>query len=105
MNFKDFEVGFASYCKNKIMPKLPKTRDRWTLGAFLGALALRGEALLRNMPPMILNAGIIDVNGNIDIDLLEKVGGSGFDYQPTLDIWKLTFTREDFNELIAILRG
>lgn len=104
MNIKDFEVGVASYCKDKVMPKLTSSWDRLVLGAFIGALGLRFETLIQNIYPAVVSAGIIDANGNIDLDMLEKIGNSGFEYQPTLEIWKLKFSGEDFKDFIAHLR-
>ena len=80
-------------------------RDKWLFEAFLVSLGIKFEALIQTIAPFIVNVGIIGANGNIEIDLLEKVGNATFDQQPTLDLWKFTFAKEDFADFVRHLRG
>ena len=105
MNLKDLELGVVSYCEQKIAPVLPSTLDKWILYAGLAAGGLKMEKMIQSIAPAAAQAGIIDANGNIDLDFLEKVGTAAFQKQPKIQIWKLTFGQDDFADFIRHLRG
>lgn len=105
MNLKDLELGIVSYCEQKVAPALPSTLDKWLLYAGLATCGLKMEKVIQSIAPAAAQAGIIDADGNIDLDFLEKVGTAAFQKQPKVQIWKLTFGQDDFAEFIRHLRG
>ena len=105
MNIKDFELGIVSYCEQKVAPALPSTLDKWLLYAGLAVCGTKLEKMIQSIAPAAAQAGIIDTDGNINIDLLEKIGTVAFQKQPKVQIWKLMFGQEDFSDFILHLRG
>ena len=105
MTLKDLELGIVSYCETKIAPVLPSTLDKWLLYAGLAVCGTKMEKTIQTIAPAAAQVGIIDADGNIDLDLLEKVGTAAFQKQPKVQIWKLTFGQEDFSDFIRHLRG
>lgn len=105
MNIKDLELGIVSYCEQKVAPALTSTLDKWLLYAGLAAGGLKMEKMIQSIAPSAAQAGIIDTDGNIDLDFLEKVGTAAFQKQPKIQIWKLTFGQDDFAYFIRHLRG
>ena len=105
MTLKDLELGIASYCEQRIAPQINSTLDRWIFFAGLGLLGTKLEAALQAIAPAAAGFGLIDGDGNIDLDLLERIGTDAFAKQPKVSIWKLTFAKEDFEDLMRHLRG
>ena len=105
MNIKDLELGIVSYCEQKVAPVLPSTMDKWLMYAGLAFFGTKMEKTIQSFAPSAIQLGIIDADGNIDLDLLEKVGSAAFQKQPKIKIWKLTFGQEDFAGFICHLRG
>lgn len=105
MNLKDLELGIVSYCETKIAPALTSTLDKWLLYAGLAAGGAKLETTIQSIAPSAAKIGIIDADGNVDLDWLEKVGNAAFQKQPKVQIWKLTFGQDDFADFIRHLRG
>ena len=105
MNIKDLELSIVSYCEQKVSPVLPSTLDKWLLYAGLAVCGTKMEKIIQSIAPAAAQAGIIDADGNIDIDLLEKIGTVAFHKQPKVQLWKLTFGQDDFADFIRHLRG
>ena len=105
MNLQEFELATVSYCETVVAPQLTSSLDRFFLFFALGAAGGKLEAALQKIAPAAASIGLIDANGNIDLDLLAKAGYAAFERQPKITIWKLTFTREDFSDFIRHLRG
>ena len=101
MNLKDLELGIVSYCESMVAPHIRSTLDKWIFFAGLGVLGTKLESEIQKIAPEI---GLVDGDGNINIDLLEKIGLSAFEKQPKVEIWKLTFVKEDFSDFIRYLR-
>ena len=105
MNIHEFEIKLVSYCKEKVAPKLKTDFDRFLMYGALGVLDAAVPSLMRKYGAAMQDFGVIDAEGKVNIDLLEKFGTSAFEGQPTLNIWKITFEREDFDKFIEHLRG
>ena len=105
MKLKDLELGIVSYCEQRIEPQNNSTHDRWIFFAGIGLLGSKLEAAIQTLAPSAAGFGLIDGDGNIDLDLLERVCIDAFEKQPKVSIWNLTFTREDFADLMRHLRG
>lgn len=104
MTIKDLELGITSYCEQRIAPMLHSTLDKWALFFGLGILGTKMESLFQSVAPMASAAGIIDGDGNIDLGMIENVGYEAFQKQPKIQIWKLTFAKEDWGDFIRFLR-
>lgn len=104
MTLKDLELGITGYCEQRIAPMLRSSVDKWALYFGLGILATKMEALFQTVAPMASAAGIIDGDGNIDLGLLENVGYAAFEKQPRVQLWKLTFAKEDWGDFIRFIR-
>ena len=105
MTLKDLELGIVSYCELRVAPALRTSLDKWLLYLGLAAVGSKLEAVAQALAPVAEGAGLIDTDGNVDLDWLEKVGLAAFEKQPKVQIWKLTFIREDFSDLMRHLRG
>ena len=105
MKLKDLELGIMSYSELRIAPALHSTLDKWLLYAGLAALGSKLESAVQAIAPAAEGAGLIDADGNIDLDWLEKIGLAAFEKQPKVQIWKITFIREDFSDFMRHLRG
>lgn len=68
-------------------------------------MGAKTEAIVNAFAPTAASIGIIDAAGNIDLDVLEKLGNAAFEKQPKVTLWKLTFSKEDFADFIQHLRG
>lgn len=105
MKLKEFEMGVASYCEKYVAPQLPSAGSRWLMYFGLGVAGLRSEAAFQAIAPTLASVGIIDAEGNINLELLEKAGLEAFEKQPRVDILGCTFFREDFCQFMKHLRG
>ena len=105
MKLKEFEEGIRSYCENRVIPALRTSFDKWILYVVLGIVKERPEFITQKITPILSCAGLVSEDGEVDLDLLEKVGKEAFEKQPRLDIWKITFKREDFSDFIRFLHG
>ena len=104
MNLKDLELGIVSYCEQKVAPVLPSTVDKWLMYAGLAVCGTKMEKMIQSIAPAAAQIGFIDADGNIDLDLLEKVGTAAFQKQPKVQLWKLTFGQDDFADFIRHIR-
>ena len=105
MKLKDFEMGVLSYCAKYVAPQLRTTGSKWLMYFGLGVAGLRSEVAFRQIAPTLAAVGVIDEEGNIDLDLLEKAGLEAFEKQPRVDILNCTFFRNDFVNFMRHLRG
>lgn len=105
MKLKDFELGVTSYCEKRVAPALPSSLDRWVLFAGLAVAGAKFEGFIQKIIPTAAAIGLIDGEGDVNLDLLEQVGYAAFEKQPKVEIWKLTFIREDFSDFLRHLRG
>lgn len=105
MTLKDFEMGIASYCEKYVIPQLPGTGRKWLAFFGLGVAGLKAEVAFQAIAPALASIGVIDAEGNIDLDLLEKAGIEAFEKQPRVDILGCSFFRNDFVNFMRHLRG
>ena len=105
MKLKDLELGIMSYCELRVAPALRSSLDRWLLYAGLAVWGAKLETAIQKVVPAAESIGFIDVDGNVDLDLLEQIGYAAFEKQPKVEIWKLSFIREDFSDFMRHLRG
>lgn len=104
MTLKDLELGITSYCEQRVAPMLQSTFDKWIFYAGLALMGAKMEAFAQSVAPAAAAVGVIDGDGNLDMDTLEKVGYAAFEKQPRVQIWKLTFIKEDFGDFMRYLR-
>ena len=105
MTLNDLEIGITSYCETVIAPQIQSTLDRFLFYGWTALIAPRLEKLIQPLIPVATNMGLIDAEGNIDLDALEKAGMTAFERQPEVTVWKFKFRREDFADFIRHLRG
>jgi len=105
MKLQEFEEGVRSYCENRVIPELKTTFDKWMLRAALAVAKERPAIIRQRIVPILAGVGLLGDDEDVDLDLLEKVGKEAFEKQPRLDIWKITFKREDFSDFIRFLHG
>lgn len=105
MKLKDLELGIVSYCEQKVAPMLTSSLDRWLLFAGLAVYGTKLEKIFSSFASAAENAGLMDADGSIDLDLLERIGTEAFRKQDKIQLWKLTFTVEDFKDFLHHVRG
>lgn len=98
-------MGIVSFAENEILPNLHSSLDRWLMYAGLMAGGLQMEQRLTDLAPWLIGAGVMNSDGEINLDKLESIGASAFAKQPDVKIWKLTFHEDDFKKFVAHLRS
>ena len=105
MDLKNFEMGIVSFAENEILPNLHSSLDRWLMYAGLLAGGLQVEQKLTDLAPWLIGAGVMNGDGDINLDKLESIGAAAFGKQPDVKIWKFTFHEDDFRKFMAYLRS
>ena len=119
MKIKDFALGLASFCESRVKPTFQKTHNKIMLDAFVSLLRRNAESATAAIVSSSAWFGLVDDEGNINLDLVEGVGNDVFEKNPIVEIplprppildrllepCVLKFQREDFAEFIRILRG
>ena len=104
MNLQNFEPGVLSFCEQRIPQILKYQGQKWLFRFGLVVAGARTEALAAKIAPIAQSIGLVDADGNIDLDLVEKTGNAAFEQQPRVDVLNVTFTQEDFRDLMRHLR-
>lgn len=104
MNTKDFVQGLERYCELRIVPQIESSFGRIVFRSALNVVKLRMEELIKLIPPAL---GIVDENGNLDLELMEKAISAAFEKQPQFTLWggALTFRKEDLSDFIRVVHG
>ena len=115
MKIKDFQIGLDAFCENHVRPAIDKTHNRFIFDLARGAVIPNLERIANYYAQGLRLLNILDAEGNINLDFLEKLGNDTFDKDPVfelpvhrlplLDPLVLNFRKEDFAELIRILRS
>lgn len=102
---KQVVAGVLEYANRHIMPMLDSSKQ-FLAGMALGIAGGKAEALMASLSqqPMIAALGIVQPNGDVDLETLYAAAGAQLDKQKTLPIdipiiGRLTFDRSDLDEL------
>lgn len=71
----------------------------------LATFGIKAEKFIQLVAPTAIQLGILDADGNVDLDLIEKVGTIAFKKQPMVQKWIFTFKQDDFADFMCYLRG
>lgn len=105
MKLSDIEVVLGFYIKDEVLPHIPNTLARFAV-ATGSALAIgKGELLLQKYMPLMNTLGIIDANGDVDIDALYKASKEGLEATGgKLQVSGLIFNNDDIEKLYRMLK-
>lgn len=105
MKLSDIEIILGLYIKDEVLPHIPNTLTRFAV-ATGSALAIgKGELLIKEYMPIIKALGIIDVDGNVNIDALYKASKEGLDATGgKIQIGGLIFNSDDIEKLYGMLK-
>lgn len=102
---KQVVAGVLEYADRNLMPKLDPAKQ-FLAGVALGMTGGKAEALMASLSqqPMIAALGIVQQNGDVDLDALYAAASAQMDKQKYLPIdipviGKLTFDKGDLDEL------
>lgn len=102
---KQIVEGVVVYANKEIMPKLEPTKQ-FIAGMALGVAGSKADGMLKllGQQPMVAALGLIQQNGEVDLDTLYAAASEQMDRQGSLPIdipiiGKLTFGRGDLDEL------
>lgn len=102
---KQVVAGVLEYADRNIMPKLDGSKQ-FLAGMALGMVGGKAEALMASLSqqPMIAALGVVQQNGDLDLDALYAAAATQMDKQKNLSIdipviGRLTFDRGDLDEL------
>ena len=77
MTLTDFQLSLLSFCKDRLVKYIDSTLGRVAFLGLVGCLNFNFEAVLHKTMPHLTTLGLIDKDGNVNVDLLDKVGFSG----------------------------
>ena len=112
MNYSTEQVinGLINYADSEVMIKLPTT-SKWIMGTAIGVMSNKTSKIIDKLKdnPIVDILGIVDENGNIDIDtLIQAMKESASKYgNVTVEVplvGKLTFTSNDFDMLRSYIQ-
>lgn len=105
VNSKQIVEGVVEFANKNIMPKLEPTHQ-FLAGMALGVVGGKADGMLKALAaqPMISALGVIQPNGEVDLDTLYASASAQMDRQGALPvdipiIGRMTFDRGDLDEL------
>ena len=125
MNIQNFTVVLASYIEQYIFPNFNSPTLKWIGGGIIPIAGTIVQTYLVNNAETLKTMGIIQSDGNVNIDLIETFFTGAFAHQPTLTVnpknllntkfeipflnnlldVDLTFNANDAGQLISMLRS
>lgn len=105
MTLQDFETGLVAFAETYMLPHLDNGFAKWLFYLGLGENGIRFDQYVKAQLPLLTTIGIVDADGGINLDDLEKNGKAAFKKQPRFKLWKFTLSEQDFDALMAHLRG
>ena len=92
------------YGENTLAPQIVNERDLFYFYVMLGGFNIRFEHLIRRFSPAIDALSLVDEEGNVDLDAVEKIGDYAFQHS-SLPIAVGKLKHEDFKKLMQYLRN
>ena len=105
MKLNDIEMGLLSFAETHIAPKLESDLDRLLFYAGGAAKMAQLEAQINKNADSLIDMGLMEADGEFNLDAIEKYGEIAFAKVPKVSFWKVKgFNQKDFKNLINYLR-
>lgn len=105
MKITDVELILAEYTRKEMIPVMPTTLGKFALAGASTLILGKAEKLIAQYRPMLNTLGIIDENGNVDIDALYTASKDGMTAtNGILQIAGFTFNQADIDKLYRMLK-
>lgn len=104
MNVIQFENKLLSYISEEMLPKMPNNLNKFLGYMTVGALTTKMDNILQPYMNMAKKINVIDEQGQIDLDALDKALCYAFDNIPTINLWNFTFTKSDVPHFISYMK-
>ena len=104
------QSALADFIDQRIMTAIGDDNPlmKWLIGGASTPLLTRFDKIVSNYAPILKSIGVIDENGNLDIETVEKFLNSAFSKQDSVQVpfmgVPITFDKSDGDALIAILK-
>jgi hypothetical protein len=100
MNVSQFVQSVVGYFVKYVLPHVPEEKRFWlNIGA-----RLQIEGKMAEIIPMLKDAKVIDENGNVDVDKLQKFAEEAFKDTPRAFVGKFEFASSDLPQFINYLK-
>ena len=100
MKIKDLIPKIDRYCELRILPQIADSGNKWVFFLKLKVFEL---GLERNIPEEL--SFLVDENGDVDLELLQKAGEAAFEKQPEAKFGAFKFRKEDLCDFIRVVHG
>lgn len=105
MNLQEIEMGLMSFADQHIAPSLESDIDRLLFYAGGAAKMAQLEAKVVKNGAELIEMGIMDADGEFDLNAIEKYFEIAFSKVPKVSFWKIKgFNQKDFKALVNHLR-
>lgn len=105
MKISDIEIVLAKYVNAEMLPVMPTTLSKFSLVAASTLMIGKTEKLIEKHKDIIQTLGIIDNEGNVDVDALYVAAKEGMKASNgRLEIKSFTFNQADIDKLYKMLK-
>jgi hypothetical protein len=105
MNISETPAAILAFFEKSIMPQIPSTGNRWlTYFGLMGYMPIVQQTIEKHKP-MLTSCGVIDENGNVNLEKLEQFGNATFEKVPEALIGDFGVTKTEFTEFINFIKG
>lgn len=105
MKIADIELVLAEYIRKEMIPVIPTTLGKFALAGASTLILGKTEKLLSQYKPILTTLGVIDADGNIDVDALYSAAKDGMiATNGILQIAGFTFNQADIDKLYKMLK-
>ena len=101
MKLVEFMVALNGELKSMMFPKC-NALERFAVGAMLGAVDFKAGQLLSEHSDLAMKFGVVDADGNINLDCVEHMLTSGVEWPQK--VGPFTFSADDAKSVIQKIR-
>jgi hypothetical protein len=105
MKIADFEVATVTFLKNHILPETKEGLERIGVSTAIALLGLKFDTMLQKYIPVAQQLGVVDAEGDVDINTLELAVKEGLKSQPKIPLFGFNMDESDVIKYFEHLRS